>query len=189
MNNKGVLIILSGPSGSGKDTLLEEMIKMDDNIVMSKSLTTRSPRPGEVNGKEHIFVSNQEFEKIIEDNKIVEYVKYGNNYYGTPKDPIDNWLKEGRTVVLNIEVKGADKIREIYPDVISIFLMPPSVKTLHNRLKGRGSETDEAIKVRMEIAKQEMLRASDYDYIIVNNRLEDAVLLALEVIDRHKEEN
>lgn len=185
-SDKGVLLILSGPSGSGKDTVLEEMMKMDSNIVMSKSLTTRKPRDGEINGKDYIFVSTEEFEDNIKNDKMVEYVKYGNNYYGTPKDPIDNWMEEGKTVILRIEVQGADKIRELYPEVISVFLMPPSVKTLHTRLKGRGSETEEAIRTRMEIAKGEMLRASDYDYIIVNDRLEDAVLLALEVINRHR---
>lgn len=184
--SKGVLMILSGPSGSGKDTVLEEMMKVDSNIVMSKSLTTRKPRPGEINGKDYIFVSTEEFEDNIKNNKMLEYVKYGKNYYGTPKDPIDNWMREGKTVILRIEVQGADKIRDIYPDVISVFLMPPSVKTLHSRLKGRGSETDEAIKTRMEIAMNEMVRASDYDYIVVNDRLQDAVLMVLDAINRHK---
>ncbi|MEG1179358.1 MAG: guanylate kinase, partial [Oscillospiraceae bacterium] len=117
---------------------------------------------------------------------MIEYVKYGENYYGTPKDPIDHWLADGKTVILRIEVQGADKIREIYPGVISVFLMPPSVEALHSRLKGRGSENDDAIKRRMEIAKGEMLRASDYDYIVVNDRLADAVNYTLDVIHRHR---
>jgi len=186
MNNKGVLLILSGPSGSGKDTVLEELLKLDSDTVVSMSVTTRKPRKGEVNGEHYIFVSVEEFENNIESGKMIEYVKYGENYYGTPKDPIDKWLAEGKTVVLRIEVQGADKIREIYPGVISVFLMPPSVQTLHKRLKGRGSEDETAIKRRMEIAKDEMLRASDYDYIVVNDRLDEAVNHTLDVIRRHR---
>lgn len=186
MSNKGVLLIFSGPSGSGKDTVLDELVKVDSDVVVSMSVTTRKPRKGEVNGEHYIFVSKEEFEKNIERGKMIEYVQYGENYYGTPKDPIDKWLAEGKTVILRIEVQGADRIRELYPDVISVFLMPPSVRALHKRLAGRGSEDEHSIRCRMEIAMNEMIRASDYDYIIVNDRLEEAVIHTLDVIKRHR---
>jgi guanylate kinase len=186
MNEPGQLIILSGPSGSGKDTVLDEMKKLDPSIIVSISMTTRKPRNGEVNGVNYFFVSHEEFEDNIKNNKMLEYARYGDNYYGTPKAPIDKWLAEGKNVVLKIEVKGAGKIRTIYPDAVSIFLMPPSFKILQDRLTGRCSETPEDIAKRIEIAKSEIIRANEYDYIIVNDRLPETVGFAMEVLAKHR---
>ncbi len=175
MSNKGVLIILSGPSGSGKDTVLNELVKVVDDVKISISMTTREKRDGEIDGLHYYFVSREYFEKRISEDKMLEYAEYANNFYGTPKDPVDEMLSSGKSVILKIEVQGAEKIRNIYPDVISIFLMPPSMKALEGRLRGRNSEDEEVIQHRLVIAKEEIKRASEYDYIVINDTVENAV--------------
>jgi len=185
-NVGGFLLIFSGPSGSGKDTILHRIMERDDKTVVSVSMTTRAPREGEQEGRDYYFVTKEEFEKHIENGDMLEWARYGENYYGTPKAPILNWINEGKTVVLEIEVQGADKIREQFPDVRSMFLMPPSLHVLEKRLRARKTNTEEDIKRRLETAKEEIGRANDYDYIIVNNRLEDAVEDAMEIILRHR---
>lgn len=182
----GFLLIFSGPSGSGKDTVIREILARDEKTVVSISMTTRSPRTGEVDGINYYFVSREEFEKKIENDEMLEWAKYGDNYYGTPKAPVSKWIAEGKTVILEIEVQGADKIRSRYPGVRTMFLMPPSMHVLKSRLSGRNTESDEEIRQRIAIAKDEIGRANDYDYIIVNNRLEDTVEDVLEVIYRHR---
>lgn len=182
----GFLLILSGPSGSGKDTVIEEILKRDDKTIVSISMTTRERRKNEVDGVNYYFVSKEEFEKNIEDGEMLEWAKYGGNYYGTPKAPVKKWIDEGKTVILKIEVQGADKIRQRYPDVRTMFLMPPSMHILESRLRGRNTDTESEIKKRIDIAKDEIGRANDYDYIIVNNRLEDTVDDAVEIILRHR---
>lgn len=182
----GFLLIFSGPSGSGKDTVIKEILARDEKTVVSISMTTRSPRPGEVEGVSYYYVTREEFEKKIENDEMLEWAKYGDNYYGTPKAPVSKWISEGKTVILEIEVQGADKIRAKYPGVRTMFLMPPSMHVLKSRLSGRNTETDDEILKRITIAKEEIGRANDYDYIIVNNRLEDTVEDVLEVIYRHR---
>lgn len=184
--SEGFLLILSGPSGSGKDTVIDCLLKRDDQIVCSVSMTTRKPRPGEQDGVNYFFVSKEEFERNIAQDEMLEWAKYGENYYGTPKTPILKWIAEGKTVILNIEVQGAGKIKEQMPEVRTMFLMPPSVQALRARLKGRGTESDEEIEKRIAIARYEISHAYDYDYIIVNNRLEDAVEGVLEVVNRNR---
>ncbi len=184
--SEGFLLILSGPSGSGKDTVIDCLLKRDDQIVCSVSMTTRKPRPGERDGVNYFFVSKEEFERNIAQDEMLEWAKYGENYYGTPKTPILKWIAEGKTVILNIEVQGAGKIKEQMPEVRTMFLMPPSVQALRARLKGRGTESDEEIEKRIAIARYEISHAYDYDYIIVNNRLEDAVEGVLEVVNRNR---
>ncbi len=186
MMSEGFLLILSGPSGSGKDTVIDCLLKRDDQIVCSVSMTTRKPRPGEQDGVNYFFVSKEEFEQKIAQDEMLEWAKYGENYYGTPKTPILKWIAEGKTVILNIEVQGAGKIKEQMPEVRTMFLMPPSVQALRARLKGRGTESDEEIEKRIAIARYEISHAYDYDYIIVNNRLEDAVEGVLEVVNRNR---
>lgn len=184
--SEGFLLILSGPSGSGKDTVIDCLLKRDNQIVCSVSMTTRNPRPGEQDGVNYFFVSKEEFEQKIAQDEMLEWAKYGENYYGTPKTPILKWIAEGKTVILNIEVQGAGKIKEQMPEVRTMFLMPPSVQALRARLKGRGTESDEEIEKRIAIARYEISHAYDYDYIIVNNRLEDAVEGVLEVVNRNR---
>lgn len=182
----GFLLIFSGPSGSGKDTILHRIVEKDEKVVVSVSMTTRAPREGEVEGKDYYFVTKEQFEANIEKGEMLEWAVYGDNYYGTPKTPVKKWIEEGKTVILEIEVQGADKIRQQFPDVRSMFLMPPSLHVLEERLRARKTNTEEDIKKRLETAKGEIERANDYDYIIVNNRVEDAVEDAMEIIMRHR---
>lgn len=182
----GFLLIISGPSGSGKDTIIDEIIKRDEKTIVSISMTTRAMRENEVDGVSYYFVSEEEFKKNIENGEMLEWAKYGKHYYGTPKAPIKKWISEGKTVILKIEVQGADKIRTQFPDVRTMFLMPPSMSVLEDRLRARNTDSEEDIRRRIEIAKTEIGRANDYDYIIVNNRVEDTVEDALEVILRHR---
>lgn len=175
MTDKGILIIFSGPSGSGKGTVMNKLLAAHDDVRVSISMTTRQSREGEIDGTHYYFVNREYFEKKISENKMLEYAEYNGNMYGTPKDPVDEMLKAGKAVFLEIEVQGAAKIRELYPDVISVFLMPPSMKTLEERLRGRGSEDEETINHRLVIAREEVRRASEYDYIVINDTVENAV--------------
>lgn len=175
MTDSGVLIILSGPSGSGKDTVLNKLTENRDDIKISISMTTRQKRNDEIDGLNYYFVSREYFEKKIADNNMLEYAEYADNLYGTPKAPVDEMLRNGKAVILKIEVQGAEKIRKIYPEVISIFLMPPSVRVLEERLRGRNSEDEETINHRLVIAREEIRRAPEYDYIVINDTVENAV--------------
>ena len=175
MTDSGVLIILSGPSGSGKDTVLNKLTENRDDIKISISMTTRQKRNDEIDGLNYYFVSREYFEKKISDNNMLEYAEYADNLYGTPKAPVDEMLRNGKAVILKIEVQGAEKIRKIYPEVISIFLMPPSVRVLEERLRGRNSEDEETLNHRLVIAREEIRRASEYDYIVINDTVENAV--------------
>lgn len=175
MAKEGILFILSGPSGSGKDTVLESLTAKDDDYRVSVSMTTREIRSNEIDGENYYFVSREYFERKIKENQMLEYAEYAGNYYGTPKAPVDEMLKAGKNVILKIEVQGAEKIRKIYPDVVSIFLLPPSMNVLEHRLRGRGSEDEEAIAHRLFIAEQEIRRAGEYDYVVVNDDIDDCV--------------
>lgn len=173
--NKGILIILSGPSGSGKDTVLNKLVENREDIKISVSMTTRNRRDDEIDGVHYYFVDKEYFEKKISDNKMLEYAEYAKNFYGTPKDPVDEMLSNGKAVILKIEVQGAEKIRKLYPDVISIFLMPPSMRVLEERLRARNTEDEETINHRLVIAREEMKKAPDYDYVVINDTVENAV--------------
>lgn len=175
MTDNGILLIFSAPSGCGKDTILEKLTKLDENVRVSISMTTREIRDGEVDGVNYYFVKKDYFEKKISDNKMLEYAQYADNYYGTPAEPVEEMISQGKAVILKIEVQGAEKIREKRPDVISIFVMPPSLQVLEQRLRGRGTEDEETIQHRLVIAREEIRRASEYDYIVVNDDLDKAV--------------
>lgn len=175
MSDNGILVIFSGPSGSGKDTVLNKLLNGRDDIKVSVSMTTRSMREGEIDGTHYYFVNREYFEKKVSENMMLEYAEYNGNMYGTPKAPVDVMLDSGKAVILEIEVQGAEKIRKIYPDVISIFLMPPSVRVLEERLRGRGTDDEETINHRLVIAKEEIRRASEYDYVVINDTVENAV--------------
>lgn len=189
MKNNGMLVILSGPAGSGKDTVIAELFKSDFDITKSVSMTTRAPRDGETDGIDYIFVSEEDFLKSVKNDELLEFARYGINYYGTPKAPVDKWLSEGETVILKIDVEGADNIRKMYPDTVSIFIMPPSMQILEKRLRNRGSEDEEDVLRRLKIAVREIERCkNEYDYVVINDDLQDAVDDIKTIInaERHK---
>lgn len=174
MSNKGRLIVFSAPSGCGKGTMLAEILK-DDSFRCSVSATTRNPREGEADGVNYYFITNEEFEKKISEDAFLEYAGYCDHYYGTLKSEVDPYLEKGINVILEIEVQGAMKIRKIRPDALFVFIAPPSVGELRRRLNKRGTETQEVIDQRVAAASTELTFADKYDYIIVNDALEDAV--------------
>lgn len=187
MIKNGLLVILSGPSGSGKDTILSELEKRDENIRLSISMTTRKPRDWEIDGKNYYFVDEGYFFRKLESGQILEYAQYGSNYYGTPKAPVDLWLSEGKTVILKIEVQGAEKIRALYPDSVSIFLMPPSLKILEERLRKRETEDEDEINRRLSIAVSEIKRSVEYDYYVINDVVGYAVTDICAIIQAEKQ--
>ena len=174
MMDKGILIVVSAPSGCGKGTILAEVLK-DEKFFYSVSATTRSPRPGETDGVNYHFLKKEQFEELIASGGMLEYAQYCDNYYGTPRDKVMEKLNEGKHVILEIEVQGAMQIREKCPDAVFIFIAPPSVGELRNRLAGRGTETAEVIEKRVSEAAHEISFAEKYDYVIVNDRLEEAI--------------
>lgn len=173
---RGLLIILSGPSGVGKGTVREAIFNNKNcDYIYSVSATTRSSRPGEVNGEDYFFISREEFEDLIANDALLEYAEYVGNYYGTPLAYIEENLQAGRDVFLEIEVQGAKKVRERMPEGIFIFLAPPSFKELETRLTDRGTDSQAVIMERMERARQEIEMMKDYDYVVVNDYVPNAV--------------
>lgn len=166
--NKGLAFIISGPSGSGKDTLLVELFKKCPEIRFSISSTTRNMRAGEKEGEKYNFISREKFEDMIKNDLLLEYNEYVGNYYGTPKMPVLEATDKGEDIMIEVDVNGAYNIRKKLPEAVSIFIMPPSFEELERRLSGRGTETTEVIKKRMESSLSEIKRANEYDYIVVN---------------------
>lgn len=169
VSNQGLLIVFSGPSGCGKDTVLQELLKINSNIQLSISATTRDKRPGEEHEREYYFIDKERFQAAIDDGSMIEYAIYCGNYYGTPRQPVNEWLDMGYDVVLEIEVDGASQIRAAYPESVGIFVVPPSLVELKNRLVNRGTETGANIKGRLMKAKKEICEAIHYDYVVVNH--------------------
>ena len=174
MKERGILVVFSGPSGVGKDTVLDKLCETDPDVKVSVSMTTREKRDGEIDGVHYYFVNREYFEKKISENRMLEYAEYANNYYGTPADPDDEMLSQGKSVILKIEVQGAEQIRNRYDDVISIFLITPSLRVLEQRLRGRGTEDEETIQHSLFIAKEEIRKAYDYDYVVISDTVEQS---------------
>ena len=194
MRRKGILIVVSGFSGVGKGTLMKQLVHSYDNYALSVSMTTRQPRPGESDGKEYFFVSREVFEKTIAENGLIEYANYCGNYYGTPKEYVEKQLEKGKDVILEIEIQGALKVREQFPTALRLFVMPPSAQELKKRLEGRGTETEEVIDKRLKRATEEAEGIENYDFIVINDKLEECVkemhgliLAAHETPDRNQE--
>ncbi|WP_175988896.1 guanylate kinase [Bacillus sp. Marseille-Q1617] len=176
MNEKGLLIVLSGPSGVGKGTVRKAIFSQEDTkFEYSISMTTRKPREGEVDGVDYFFKSREEFEALIEQGKLLEYAEFVGNYYGTPVDYVRETINKGKDVFLEIEVQGAQQVRDKFPEGLFIFLAPPSLSELQNRLVTRGTETDEVIQGRLNTARKEIEMMNLYDYIVENDKIENAV--------------
>lgn len=174
--NKGILTVVSGFSGAGKGTIMKELLKRHpDTYALSISATTRNPRPGETDGVEYFFRTREEFEQMIAEDALIEYAPYVGNYYGTPKAYVEEQLLAGKNVILEIEIQGALKVKEKFPDTLLLFVTPPSAEELKNRLVGRGTETMDVVMSRLNRANEEAEGIEQYDYLVINDVLEDAV--------------
>ena len=183
---KGILTVLSGFSGAGKGTAMKRLMEKYDDYALSISATTRNPREGEVDGREYFFKATEEFEKMIAQDELIEYARYVNHYYGTPRSYVEEQLENGKDVILEIEIQGALKVKEKYPDTLLVFITPPSAKELRRRLIGRGTESMEVIEQRLARAKEEAEGIDDYDCLIVNDDLESCVDELHSVIQNEK---
>ncbi|MBO4419478.1 MAG: guanylate kinase [Oscillospiraceae bacterium] len=172
---KGRLIVISGPSGVGKGTVVKALMERDPQVKLSVSATTRPIRPNEVDGVHYYFISHEEFEKMIDEDRFLEHAQYVGNRYGTPEEPVNQMLESGFDVILEIEVQGGLQVMQRRPDAISIFIVAPSFEILGGRLRGRGDTDEEKVLMRLQQARMEYLVAPQYQYIVVNDRLEDAV--------------
>lgn len=173
--SKGILVVVSGFSGAGKGTVMKRLLEKYDNYALSVSATTRAPRPGEVDGREYFFRQREEFEQLIQEDALIEYAQYVGNYYGTPRSYVEEQLANGKNVILEIEIQGAMKVKEKIPQALLVFVTPPTVEELKNRLVGRGTETEEVIASRLARAGEEAEGMGDYDYLLINDDLEECV--------------
>ena len=174
MTKKGKLIILSGPSGTGKSTVVFKAMEGRQDLCFSTSVTTRSPRSGEVDGREYFFIDQARFDEMVEKGELLEHARYVSNSYGTQRPFVEAQLRKGMNVILDIEVQGARQVKEKMPEAVAIFMMPPSLAELRRRLEGRGTEKAEAIEARIARAREEIREADFYDYLIVNQDVETA---------------
>ena len=174
MQEKGKLIVISGPSGAGKSTVVFKAIEGREDVCFSTSVTTRKPRPGEVDGREYFFVDPDRFKEMVENDELLEHAEYVANSYGTPRAYVEEKLEAGLNVLLDIEVQGARQVHEKMPDAVKVFIIPPSLEELEKRLKGRGTDTERAIEARLIRARQEYQEADFYDYLIINDDADKA---------------
>lgn len=172
---KGSLVIVSGFSGAGKGTVVKAITQKYDNYALSISATTRTPRPGELEGREYFFKTREEFEQMIAGGQLIEYAQYVGNYYGTPRKYVEQQLEAGKDVILEIEIQGAMKVKKLIPEALLIFMTPPSANELKNRLEGRGTEAKEVIQSRLERAVEESKGIDGYDYVLINDTIEECV--------------
>ena len=182
--NKGKIIILSAPSGAGKTSLGRALMEKMPNVTWSVSHTTRSPRPGEIDGRDYHFVSRDEFQRLLDEGDFLEYAEVYGNWYGTSRSALEKQLAEGKIVLLDIDWQGARQIRQLYPDAVSIFIMPPSINELENRLRKRGQDAEDVIQKRLAAAKADMSRADEYDKVIVNDDFDVALTELLDFINQ-----
>lgn len=174
-NGQGILVVVSGFSGAGKGTLMKALLEKYHNYALSISATTRSPREGEQDGREYFFVTRDKFESMIEERELIEYAQYVNNYYGTPRQYVFQQMADGKDVILEIEIQGALKIKERFPEALLLFVMPPSADELKHRLTSRGTETADVITARLHRAAEEAAGINSYDYILVNDQIDTCV--------------
>lgn len=190
-DKKGVLVVFSAPSGCGKDTILTELFKRNQNneMTLSISMTTRNPRIGEKDGVDYFFASRERFEQLIKDDELIEFAEYNGNYYGTPKAPVEKWLNEGKIVFLEIEVQGAGKVMQKFPEAKSIFILPPSIEELERRLRNRNTDSSEVIEKRIALAPDEIAHSKDFDYCVVNDDIQRATDEVYTIIQNLKGDN
>ncbi len=186
MKDKGLLLVISGFSGAGKGTVVKRLLEQHNDYALSISATTRSPREGEQDGREYFFKSKEEFEKMIEASELIEYARYVDNYYGTPKAYVEEQLKEGKNVILEIEIQGALNIKSMFPDAVLLFIMPPSAKELERRLVGRGTEDEATIRARLSRASEEAQGVENYNYIVINDDVDACVETIDSIVNSEK---
>jgi guanylate kinase len=189
MDSQGKLFVISGPSGVGKGTLVTEVLNRDENIKLSVSATTRTARPNEINGVSYNFFTKDEFEKLIENNELIEWAQFADNYYGTYEKVVNEVLAQGNDLIVEIEVQGALQIKEKRPDAVLIFILPPSLEELKNRLEGRRTETADVIAKRLSIVDSEYAKKDLFNYQMVNDRLESSIQELESIINRERQKN
>ena len=183
MSENGVLVVVSGFAGAGKGTLMKNLISRYDNYSLSVSATSRNPRPGEEEGVSYFFKTREEFEEMIHNDEFLEYAEYVGNYYGTPRAFVEKMLDDGKRVVLEIEIQGAFQIKRKFPQALLIYVMPPSAEELMRRINGRGTETPEVIKSRMKRAVEEAEGIEHYDYIVINDNIDECTEMMHSIIE------
>ena len=183
-DGKGKLIVISAPSGTGKGTVINELLKRRNDFVFSVSATTRAPRQGEIDGKAYYFVSHDRFREMIANDEFLEYAEYVGEFYGTPAQRIKDCINEGKTIILDIEVQGAKQVMAKMPDAVTIFIVAPDMNELEKRLRGRGTDSEEKLLARLERARHEIEEKNLYDHIVVNDKASNAANEILKIIDR-----
>lgn len=184
MNKRGILVVISGPSGVGKGTIINKLFEFDDNLYFSVSATTRKPRQGEVNGVHYTFKNIEEFENDIKSGEMLEYAQFSGNYYGTPKSAVEKKLAQGKDVILDIEIQGARNVKKLLPEAVLIYILPPSIEELRHRLIGRNTEDEETVNKRLNTAYKELREAPElYNYFVENDTVEKSTAKIISIIE------